>query len=412
MNSPSQSHNFDDDEQSQENIKKDYSAIVEQKRQELHDKKESIRAIKERNNELLGKFTRQLSDKQINPDKIEEFKKLNDQLLRAQKNLSLYQRNIKEYSWMFRNLSYNLQLEFMSKQEFISNIEAQVDYLTNKASHKDLIDRNTFKELLDNQIFDKMLSINDDRLRNYYYSKISEIFFINSERKFIKKSEFMKRWAHLLPIYEDYKNDEEFLQLREDFKLELSNPNSKYKASILNKIKDFIGILSRREYIDDILLSRILNNTNNKKIRDVIVLDIFILSNKDCKKMSFKIFKKLVKNLNLHNMVSLPTEFNIEMRPEDRNTVYQDKKNQELKLSDLYYSNLFCGSIAEEDEKEQSSNDHETSINRKQTTFDWSPGVSFKPIHWDSKDNYNSSVFEDDLMRKTEEEIILNEQNE
>ena len=98
---------------------------------------------------------------------------------------------------MFRNLKYNLQLEFITKQAFISNLITQIDRLNKHAAYKDLIDKNTFKGLLDNQIFDKMLSINDDRLRNYYYSKITEIFFIDSGRRYIKKTEFIRRWEHL-----------------------------------------------------------------------------------------------------------------------------------------------------------------------------------------------------------------------
>ena len=195
--SPSQSHDFEDDEVSQENIKKDYSAVVEQKRQELNELKKAIRIEQDKNNELLGTFTKDLVKKQINPEKIEEFKTLNEKIARSQKNLSLYQRNIKEYSWMFRNLKYNLQLEFTTKQEFISNLITQIDRLNKHAAYKDLIDKNTFKGLLDNQIFDKMLSINDDRLRNYYYSKITEIFFIDSGRRYIKKTEFIRRWEHL-----------------------------------------------------------------------------------------------------------------------------------------------------------------------------------------------------------------------
>ena len=53
-------------------------------------------------------------------------------------------------------------------------------------------------------------------------------------------------------MFEDYVNEEEFVTLREEFKNELSNPHSKYKASILNKVKDLVGVFLQREYLDDI----------------------------------------------------------------------------------------------------------------------------------------------------------------
>lgn len=105
-------------------------------------------------------------------------------------------------------------------------------------------------------------------------------------------------------------------------------------------------------------------------------------------------------------MVSLPKEFGLQVKTENKDSTKDNTRlTTQAKYSDLYYSNLFGGSITEEDEAINSSFEHDNEMMRKRATFDWSPGVSFQPMSCDTKDNYTSNFMEDDVIRKTEQEI-------
>jgi hypothetical protein len=256
---------------------------------------------------------------------------------------------LSEHDWLFRNLGYNLQLYFKPKAEFLDEImpteeellgqdftiyhsspkpkrkssrsnspksskkksSTKPDFINTKVSDHppdptdikltprrvppnptEVIGVKLFDQILSKRVLRRMsishLSAIEKRL---ILTKIRSIFFIY-DRKTIKLAEYSNRWQNLIPDYPEYTSNQNLQSIRHSL---LKNKTKFYfdYQNILTKIIETIGYACKKKYIDDFTVKEILGNKFNFDIRNVILLDVFKLSGKDCRRLGTGIFENV-----------------------------------------------------------------------------------------------------------------------
>lgn len=247
---------------------------------------------------------------------------------------------LSEHDWLFRNLGYNLQLYFTPKAEFLDEIMPTEEELLSqdftiyqsspkpkkkssrsnspKASRKksdnnkpdfintkvsdhppppnimmtprraapnktELIGLKLFDQILSRRVLRRMsishLSAIEKRL---ILGKIRSIFYIY-DRKTIKTTEYQQRWQNLIPDYPEYHSNHSLQSIRHSLIAHKDKFYFDYQST-KTKIIETIGFACKKKFISDLSIKEILGNKFNFDIRNVILLDVFKLSGKDCRR--------------------------------------------------------------------------------------------------------------------------------
>ena len=363
--------------------------ILDDKIIETEFKEDNIKALYDTNEYLCKAYETKIYDiSKENPEEAGTIQKNYDKL-NAQMNLhneyvfeyKEYCRVCEESTWLFRNLQYNLQLEFISKADFLLKLSNDLDSDTK-------IGYPTFETLIDRHVIFRMQEL-ENLDATGIHQNMQKIFF-SYKKSEISKNEILKKFDHFLSNYEHYTSDDNLQQYRDELSSEQKDINSEDKAIIVNKLKDLIGLSKKTEYISDLLVKKVLENTFTKGIRDVILQDTFLLSQRDCRSLSFYIFKKLLRT---------PKDTTHVNSDEEYTQIIQEEYNSDLRVNsqncpqEYYYNNLFGGSIEEEQDKEtQNDSDY---IENNEINI---------------SENQNEHLLNHHMLSKTEEQIIEKEQ--
>lgn len=267
---------------------------LNEKRKELIDKQRKTELQRMKNTRLKKQYFSKLEKESYENTGTENFDKLKDMnkiIVKAEKEQEDYNQSAKNMEFMFRNLAYNLQVEFISKEEFLNKVSKSAESVGGILNEK-ILDDIFHQYFLDRLSLPNILDVVNVIVK-------LKSMFITGDRYAVSNNEFIKKLNQLIPDIVQFRNEEELIKARQDLKEELQDECSEEYQIINSKIKDLIGLHNsmniETHLVSDKLLMDVLKNTFDQKLCSCIIYDVFVASNKDCERLSLNHFKNLLK---------------------------------------------------------------------------------------------------------------------
>ena len=227
---------------------------LDDKQKELIDKQRKVEVLKLKNTRISKTLFSKLDKKSFETSgDTQNFYKLNgifNVIQKAEQEYENYLISTKELEITFRNLAYNLQLEFISKNDFINIVAKSTESSGGKINDKMLDD-------ILHEHFANRLSIPSSIDKINVLVKLKSMF-ITGGRDSISTKELIKKLTKLVPDVFQFTDEAQLNKARQDLKEDLQDECSEEYQIINAKIKDLVGLHNsmniEKNYVTDIVL--------------------------------------------------------------------------------------------------------------------------------------------------------------